>query len=87
MHERLYRTQTHTVRLPPAERKLEETLWAEAASKATINKKNADADVTTVPEHGLKIVTYKAGKREQKQDTATTARGYTRNKLGGFYTS
>jgi hypothetical protein len=40
-----------------------------------------------VPSHGLVIVTYPGAKKEQKQETDITAAGYTRNKLGGFYTS
>ena len=87
MHERLYQTQTGARRLSPTERKMEETLWAKAASHEALANKYKDATVTTVPAHGLKIVTYKPGKREQKQDTDNTARGYARNKLGGFYTS
>jgi len=66
---------------------MEETLMAKPSTRETVQKKNKDASIVTVPVHGLKIVTYKPGKREQKQDTNTTARGYTRNKLGGFYTS
>ena len=39
------------------------------------------------PSHGVIIVTYKAGKKTQKQETELTPAGYTRNKLGGRFTS
>eukprot|EP00441_Pelagodinium_beii_P001959 CAMPEP_0197699862 /NCGR_PEP_ID=MMETSP1338-20131121/121168_1 /TAXON_ID=43686 ORGANISM="Pelagodinium beii, Strain RCC1491" /NCGR_SAMPLE_ID=MMETSP1338 /ASSEMBLY_ACC=CAM_ASM_000754 /LENGTH=72 /DNA_ID=CAMNT_0043283403 /DNA_START=45 /DNA_END=259 /DNA_ORIENTATION=- len=69
VHERLFRTGTHKTR---DQKKFEATLVPQHSTERSVSNVNKDAKISTVPGHGLKIVTYAPGKKEQKQDTATT---------------
>lgn len=85
VHERLFKTGTRLTQ--EQKRAASTTVQPTSMDIAAIQERNKGAEVHKVPTHGLVMVTYAPGKKDQKQDTNTTARGFARNKLGGFFTS
>mmetsp|Transcript_18503 Transcript_18503/g.43564 ORF Transcript_18503/g.43564 Transcript_18503/m.43564 type:complete len:89 (-) Transcript_18503:131-397(-) len=85
VHERLYQTKIGATK---DGKKLAATMVAPSTMGVDeVAARNKGAAVEKVPGHGLLMVSYAPGKKDQKQDTETTARGFARNKLGGFFTS
>lgn len=70
VHERLYQTRTGVTK---EEKKMSATVVAPSTLDVEeVAARNKGAEVAKVPKHGLLMVSYAPGKKDQKQDTQTT---------------